>query len=62
MKEKDVQKEIELDEMQFINSMDKVINHKWYSKVIIVINKECQFIVEVLIDSRTYLDCICEEI
>ncbi|MCG7218345.1 hypothetical protein ACMBCN_00920 [Candidatus Liberibacter asiaticus] len=39
-KEKDVQKNIELNEMQFINSMDKVINHKWYSKVTIVINKE----------------------
>ncbi|MCG7218715.1 hypothetical protein ACMBCN_03215, partial [Candidatus Liberibacter asiaticus] len=45
-KEKDVQKEIELNEIQFINSMDKVINHKWYSKVTIIINKEYQFIVE----------------
>ncbi|MCG7218641.1 hypothetical protein ACMBCN_02720, partial [Candidatus Liberibacter asiaticus] len=42
-KGKDVQKETKSDEIHFINSMDKVINHKWCSKVTIIINKEYQF-------------------
>ena len=33
----------EFADMHFVNSLDRVVNHKWYSKVTIVINKEYSF-------------------
>ena len=48
--------------MHFVNSLDRVVNHKWYSKVTIVINKEYSFKAEALIDTGADLNCISEGI
>lgn len=48
----------QINDMQFVNTLDKAINHKWCSKVTIVINKEYFFTVDAFIDSDADLNCI----
>lgn len=41
--------------MQFVNTLNRAINHKCYSKATIVINKEYFFTMEALIESGANL-------
>ena len=42
--------------------MDQVINHKWYSKVTLVVTEEFTITIEALIDSGADLNCVSEGI
>ena len=51
-----------IQEEKSINSMDQVINQKWYSRITLVIAKEFVMTIEALIDSGADLNCVSESI
>ncbi|KAG8382185.1 hypothetical protein BUALT_Bualt05G0050500 [Buddleja alternifolia] len=51
----------EISSLTFINLVDRVITHKWYTKVTLVIHKEYTLQAIAMIDSGAGLNCINEE-
>ena len=51
-----------VQEEKSINSMDQVINQKWYARITLVIAKEFIITIEALIDSGADLNCVSEGI
>ena len=49
-------------EEKSINSMDQIINQKWYARITLVIAKEFIITIEALIDSGADLNCVSEGI
>lgn len=50
----------DIENMQFINIIDKVITQKWYTLVTLIIGKEYRFETMTLIDSGADLNCLNE--
>ncbi len=51
---------VEINSLQYVNRIDRVITHKWHTKVTIIVQKEYLFSTIALIDSGVDLCCINE--
>lgn len=53
-------KDQEINDLHYVNLVDRVITHKWHTKITIVVHKEYMIQIVALIDSGADLNCINE--